>query len=233
MNRGHTWAMQWECVLAVMAVSLLYAGMAWATPNVPVPPRTQTAQVAKKIIYNGLDMHAQVFQSDLSQKDVIDFYKHQWGKQVSVNALQSSKIVGHLDGDSFITVQVTPDGAGSKGTIGIVKLPPKDAPRPQLGKGLPQPFGAKVVNDISYPEDHTPARTVLMVDQLAPDQNSSWFRSRLIANGWKDANTNTCSHSAPACVMQFERGKSKMMFVSEKAGGRSEVLVNIQNPGSE
>lgn len=232
MNACATWMIR-RHAMAGGLLALACASTAYATPDVPVPPKTQTAPVARKIIYNGLDMHAQVFQSDLSQKDVIDFYKHQWGKQVSVNALQSSKIVGHLDGDSFITVQVTPDGAGSKGTIGIVKLPPKDAPHPQLGKGLPQPFGAKVVNDISYPEDRTPARTVLMVDQLAPDQNSSWFRSRLIANGWRDANTSACSQSAPACVMQFERGKSKMMFVSEKAGGRSEVLMNIQNPGSE
>lgn len=220
-------------VSVVAMVGLMQAGAGLAAQSVPVPPHTQTAPVAKRIIYNGLEMHARVFQSKLTQQQMVDFYKQQWGKKVAINSLQSSKIVGYLDGDDYVTVQVTPDGAGSKGTIGVVTLPPKDAPRPQLGKGLPQPFGTKVVNDISYPDDRTPARTVLMIDKLSPDQNGSWFRSRLIANGWKDANVNACQRGADHCVMEFSRGKSTMMFVSQQAQGRSEVLMNIQNPSPE
>lgn len=230
MNRQS--ARMTKLVLAVTfaVCGALCARAALAQPDVPIPPNTQTVQVAKRIIYNGLDMHAKMFQSKLTQQQMVDFYKQQWGKQASVNSLQASKIVGHLEGENFITVQVTPDGAGSKGTIGVVKLPPQDAPRPQLGKGLPQPFGAKVVNDIGYPDDRTPARTVLMIDKLSPDQNESWFRSHLIANGWRDAGVNQCTHGADHCVMQLERGKSRMMFVSQETHGRSEVLMNILNP---
>lgn len=216
--------------MAFAAGGLLCAGVASAQSGVPVPPHTQTAQVAKRIIYNGLDMHATVFQSASTQQQVVSFYKQQWGKRVAVNRLQSSKIVGHLEGDDYITVQVTPDGTGSRGTIGIVKLPAAGAAKPQLGRGLPQPFGSKVVNDIAYPDDRTPARTVLMVDKLSPDQNASWFRARLIANGWKDADVNSCSRGAAHCVMAFARGKSTLMLVSEQTQGRSEVLMNIQNP---
>lgn len=215
---------------AGLAGCVLSASVAAAVPDVPVPPHTQTAQVAKRIIYNGLDMHAQVFRSTLTQAQVVDFYQRQWGKKIAVNTLRSDQVVGHLEGDDYITVQVTPDSAGSKGTIGVVKLPPDGASKPQLGRGLPQPFGAHVVNDIRYPDDRTPARTVLLVDQLSPDQNAGYFRSRLIANGWKDANVNQCAYSASHCVMEFSRGNSKMMFVAQQVQGRSEVLMNILNP---
>lgn len=206
---------------------------AQAGTGAPVPPQTQTAQVAKRIIYNGLDMHATVFQSSLTQQQIVDFYKQQWGKKTVVNTLQASRIVGHLEGDDFITVQVSPDGAGSKGTIGVVKLPPTDAPRPDLGKGLPQPFGAKVVNDIGYPDDRTPARTVLLVDQLSPSQNGSWFRSHLIADGWKDAGANKCAYGADHCVMAFSRASSNMMFVAQRHGRQSQIVMNIQNPAPQ
>lgn len=223
--------MVWRVFAATFVISgLLVINVAWAASDVPLPSKTQTAQVAKRIIYNGLDMQASVFQSRLSQKQVVDYYKQLWGKQVSVTSFQSSQIVGHLDGDHFITVQVTPDGNGSKGSIGVVKLPSANASRPKLGQGLPQPFGAKVLNDISYPDDRTPARTVLLLDKLAPAQNASYFRSRLIANGWKDANINHCGHDADHCVMQFDRDKSHMMFIAERSKGRSQVLINILNP---
>lgn len=229
-----TWLRASTCGTSITVLIALAASLstntAWAAPDVPLPPHTRTATVAKAIIYNGLDMHATVFQSDLSQQQVIHFYKQQWGKKSVVNSLQASKVVGHLDGDAFITVQVAPDGAGSKGTIGVIKLPPRGASRPQVGKGLPQPFGAKVVNDIAYPDDRTPARTVLMIDKLSPDQNADYFRSRLIANGWTDANTNGCAHGADHCVLEFKRGHSTMMFVSQRTQERSEVLMNIQNP---
>lgn len=210
-----------------------YACAVQAAPDVPLPPDVRIAQVAKRIIYNGLDMHATVFRSNLPQQQVVDFYKSRWGRQATVSTLQSSKIVGHLEDDKFVTVQVSAAAGGSKGTIGVVRLPPKGAPRPQLGTGLPRPSGTRVVNDISYPDDRTPARTVVMIDKLSPAQNGSWFRSRLIAKGWKDANTNKCDRSADHCVLQFERGQSRMMFVAQRGQGRSEILMNILNPSGD
>lgn len=219
-------------VAVFVAASFSCSVAVGATPDVALPPQTQSAQVAKRIVYNGLDMHANVFESGLSQQQVVDFYRRKWGKKTSINDVGSSKVVGHLDGDFFITVQVTSDGEGSKGTIGVVRLPPEATPRPELGKGLPQPFGTKVVNDISYPDDRTPARTVLMVDGLSPNQNADWFRSRLIAKGWTDAGANDCRRGAGYCVLQFERGKTKMMFVAQRTetADRSQILMNILNP---
>lgn len=221
---------KWMLGACAIALGSLGAGAAQAAASVALPPDTQSAPVARHIIYNGLDMHATVFQSSLSQGQVVDFYKQRWGKAIAINDLQASKIVGHLEGDDYVTVQVSADGSGSKGTIGVVRLPPKGAPRPELGKGLPQPSGARVVNDIAYPDDRTPARTVLMTDALSPAQNAQWFRSRLLVGGWKQAGEDRCAHGAAHCVLQFERGKSRMMLVAARGQGRSEVLMNVMNP---
>lgn len=216
--------------IAVSASCLLPLGALWAQTDVPLPPHTQSAEVARHIVYNGMDMYASVFRSDLSQAQVVDYYKRQWGRQAVVNAMQSSRVVGHRDGDYYLTVQVTGFGDGSKGTIGAMRLPETDAPRPILGNGLPQPENTKVVNDISYPDDPVPARTVLMMNALSIDQNAEYFRSRLIANGWKDANANQCHGGTGSCVMQFDRGNSRMTLVTESAREGSQVLINILDP---
>jgi hypothetical protein len=218
---------------AIFAMCLLYVATAHAqanAPDVPLPPDTQKADVSQRIIYDGLEMHASVFSSTLTKQQIVDFYKQQWGSKVAVNALQGSEVVGHPDGDYFVTVQVSAYGSGSKGTIGIVRAPDADAPRPTLGAGLPQPDNTKVVNDISYPDDAVPARTVLMMNALSVDQNAEYFRSRLIANGWKDANANQCHGGTGNCVMQFDRGNSRMTLVTESAREGSQVLINILDP---
>lgn len=204
--------------------------VAWAQTDVPLPPQTRRAQVAHRIVYNGLDMHASVFRSGLSQAQVVDYYKQLWGKQAVVNTIQASQIVGHRDGDYYVTVQVTGYGGGSKGTMGTIRLPAADAPRPVLGGGLPQPDNTRVINDISYPDDPTPARTVLMMNALSVDQNTDYFRSHLIANGWKDAGANQCASGAGNCVMQFGRGKSRMVLIAESGKAGSQVLINILDP---
>jgi hypothetical protein len=221
--------------MATLACCLSFAAALRANPDVPLPPQTTSTDVARRIVYNGLDMYASVFRSKLSQAQVVDYYKQQWGRQVSVSTLQSSRIVGHRDGDYFITVQVSGAGAGSTGTIGMVRLPAADAARPSLGAGLPKPANTRVVNDISYPDDATPARTVLMANALSADQNADYFRSRLISNGWKDAAANDCSYGAGRCVMQFQHGKSRMVLVADRANGRggSDVLINILDPSGE
>jgi hypothetical protein len=218
---------------AVFAVCLLHAVTARAqanTPDVPLPPDTQKADVSQRIIYDGLEMHASVFRSTLTQQQIVDFYKRQWGGKVAVHSLQSSEVVGHPDGDYLVTVQVSAYGSGSKGTIGMVRAPDANAPRPTLGAGLPQPDNTKVVNDISYPDDAVPARTVLMMNALSVDQNAEYFRSRLIANGWKDANANQCHGGTGNCVMAFDRGSSRMTLVTESAREGSQVLINILDP---
>lgn len=219
-----------------LAACLLHAAALRAqadAPDVPLPPDTQKSDVSQRIIYDGLEMHAAIFRSGQTQRQVIDFYKRQWGGKVALSSLQGAQIIGHPDGDYFVTVQVSAYGSGSKGTIGMLRTPDAGAPRPKLGAGLPQPDNTKVVNDISYPDDQVPARTVLMMNALSVDQNAEYFRSRLIANGWKDANANQCHGGTDDCVMQFDRGSSRMTLVSESAREGSQVLINILGPGGD
>jgi len=208
----------------LLAVVPAHAG-SWPKP--PLPPDTAAADVARQVVYNGVDMRAQIFQSTSTPDQVLDFYKKKWGKESILNNIGDAQIVGHHEGDYLVTVQIRGYGAGSKGTIGILDTNSAKAGFVP-GKGIPQAMGSLVFNDISYPDDPVPARTVAMRNDLSPQQNASFYRERLAADGWKPANKNQCAPDS--CVMYYSRGDSKMTVVVTPTDGYSQVLINVMDP---
>lgn len=211
--------------MALTWLPTLASAASW--PQVSLPEGTQTTDVARRIVFNGLDMRAEVFATSRSPADVVAFYKKLWKGQVVVNRSGKGQVIGHKQGDYYITVQVSGSGAGSKGNVGIIDV--ESAPHDfQPGSGLPRPMGSTVFNDIAYPDDPTPARTVAMRNTLSSRQNATYFRERLGAEGWKPADTNQCASNA--CVMRYERGDSKMTVVMTPLDGQSQVTINLMNP---
>lgn len=213
----------------MLAIALAPIGTRAASwPEPPLPPHTDATDVAQHIVFNGLDMRAQVFRSRQTSADVVAFYRKAWGRQMVVNAMGDTQVIGRREGDYFITVQVRDYGDGSKGNVGIIDVAsaPKDF---VAGKGLPKPMGSKVFNDISYPEDPVPARTVAMRNALSLQQNATWYRERLAGEGWKPADVNRCGDDN--CVLRYDRGDSHMTLVLTRAdAGRSQVMISLQDP---
>lgn len=196
-------------------------------PSVPTAPQTQTQSVARKIIFNGLDMRASVFHSARSPAEFIAYYRKLWNNKIVVNQVGSAHVVGHRDGSYFITVQVQTEGSGSKGSIGIVDI--GHAPKKvDLGKGLPKPAGSVVFNDIRYPDDPTPSRMIALINSLSPRQNVTYYREHLEANQWKPISDHC---AAKGCVLSFHRGNQKMnLAISRFHLGHSQLVAIIQNP---
>lgn len=208
--------------LPVTAMAGLFS---WPTP--PLPPDTTTQNVAGRIVFNGLDMHAQTFSSPRSPDEILAFYRKAWAGQVVVNPMGHEQVIGHRQGDYFMTVQVSAAGAGSKGNIGVVDI--TSAPAHFVpGEGLPKPMDSKVFNDIRYPDDPIPSRMVALQNHLSPRQNAGFYRERLAGDGWKPLDDHC---SASGCVLDYQRGDQKMnLAITPGQRGRSQLVMTIQNP---
>jgi hypothetical protein len=214
-------------VLAAMLPSLA-AASGW--PEVALPDGTKAADVASHMIYNGTDMHGQVFTSAMNAGDVVKYYRGLWGKQSVLTTVDGWQIVGHKEGDFFVTVQIRAEGGGSRGDIGVTRIP-KEKVTVELGKGVPHPANTVVFNDIAYPDDPTPARTVAMTNSLSVQQNASFYRDQFIASGWKPSQVSPCATSAPACVMSYEKGDRKLTLMLNRNGARSDIVINMMGEG--
>lgn len=215
-------------VLAMALLPALAGASDWPDPR--VPDGMSTAAISSHLIYNGIDMRSQVFTSAQSAAEVVTFYRHLWGRQSVVNQLSPWQVVGHRDGDFFLTVQVRADGSGSRGDIGIVRLRADDH-RAVLGQGVPQPSNTRVINDIAYPDDATPARTLALVNTLSVQQNASYYRDHLAASGWKPAEAGACAPAAASCVMNYAQGNRKLTLALSARAGRSEIVINMMGKG--
>jgi hypothetical protein len=217
------WLWLWPALLPTLS-----SASSW--PDLKFPDGTQAAAVSSHMIYNGTDMRGQVFTSTQHAADIVTFYRQLWGKQSVVNQIPGWQVVGHREGDFYITVQVRPDGSGSRGDIGITRIPTTRS-KVELGAGVPHPSNTTVFNDILYPDDRTPARTLAMVNKLSVQQNASYYREHLAATGWKPADTHTCAPGASSCVMNYEQGNRKMMVALTANAAHSEIVINLMGEG--
>lgn len=215
-------------LLGSVLLPVISGASSW--PDVKVPDGTHAAEVASHMIYNGTDMRGQVFTSSRNAADIVKFYRQLWGKQAVLDEIPGWQVIGHREGAFYITVQVRPDGSGSRGDIGITRIP-AERNKMELGAGVPHPSNTNVVNDIIYPDDRTPARTLAMANGLSVEQNASYYREHLAATGWKPADSHTCTYGASSCVMNYENGNRKMMVALTRSGGRSEIVINLMGEG--
>jgi hypothetical protein len=223
-NRFLPWAaLAWPALLPAVS-----GASSWPDPQ--LPDGTHAAAVASHMIYNGLDMRDQVFASSQSAADIVQFYRQLWGKQSVLNQIPGWQVVGHREGDFYITVQVRPDGNGSRGDIGILRIPTGKI-KVEPGAGVPHPSNTTVFNDIMYPDDRTPARTLAMSNSLSVQQNASYYREHLAATGWKPADIHTCISGASSCVMSYEQGNRKMMVALTANATHSQIVINLMGEG--
>jgi hypothetical protein len=215
-------------LFGMLLVPALSAASSW--PDVKLPDGTRAAEVASHMIYNGTDMRSQIFTSPQNAADIIKFYRQLWGKQAVLDQIPGWQVIGHREGAFYITVQVRPDGSGSRGDIGITRIPAEKS-KVELGAGVPHPSNTNVFNDIIYPDDRTPARTLAMVNRLSIEQNASYYREHLAATGWKPADSHTCTYGASSCVMNYEHGNRKMMVALTRNGAESQIVINLMGEG--
>jgi hypothetical protein len=147
-----------------------------------------------------------------------------------LNQIPGWQVVGHRDGEFYFTVQVKADGSGSRGNIGIVRLPTHRS-TVELGSGVLHPANTTVFNDILYPDDRTPARTLGMTNNLSVQQNASYYREHLAETGWRPADPHGCAPSTSSCVMNYEQGKRKMTVALMKNASHSQIIINLMGEG--
>src|SRR5882757_7662285 len=135
----------WLSLLWCALLPSVSSASAW--PDLELPDGTRAAEVSSHMIYNGTDMRGRVFTSSQKAAYIVKFYRELWGKQSVLDQIPGWQVVGHRDGDFYFTVQVQPDGSGSRGDIGIVRIPAGKT-KAELGAGVPHPSNTTVFNDI-------------------------------------------------------------------------------------
>jgi hypothetical protein len=209
-----------------LALALLAPALACAAdwPEVPEPAGAKGEWVSKHMIYNGLHMRSSRYTANESPQQLVAFYWKQWPGQVVVNEVGSKTIVGHAEGEHYVTIEITGAGAGSEAQVGIVRLL-KEKPRKAPGADFLKPSGTTVVNDIEYLDN--PGRTLALESPLSPYQGDAFYRNRLPAEGWSPQSSATaCSMISNSCVSSYSKGKQQMTLTFNRREKGTSIVVN-------
>ncbi len=210
--------------LALLVLLGPAAACAAEWPDVPEPDDAKSEWVSKHMIYNGLHMRSARYTSAQSPQQLVAFYSRQWPGQVTVNDVGSKTIVGHAQGEHYITIELNGAGTGSEAQIGIVRLL-KEKPRTAPGADFMKPSGTTVVNDIQYLDN--PGRTLAMESTLSPYQSEAFYRNRLPAEGWTAQSSATaCSMISNSCVSSYSKGKQQMTLTFNRREKGTSIVVN-------
>lgn len=218
--------------------ALLFGALLWSAPlqpafaadwpEVPIPESAVGEIVSDHMVYNGISMRASRFTVSASPSQVEQFYRKEWGKDVVTTPLGEKTVLGHLDrGGYYTTVELSADGARTRGQIGVMQLPLKKLAADQVGKGFGRLPDTEVSEDIVYMDTPRHVRTLSMVNRYTPLQNQQYYARLYASQGYvRDDSSSSCNGNSTKCVARFTREDDRVTVTSVR-GQTGTVIVAV------
>jgi hypothetical protein len=104
--------------------ALLFTPMAHSQdwPRVPLPREVQVFDIGQQVTLNALPMRLQGFVSQAAPDKVVELFRHSLGKPLVETTLETRRILGRVEGEFYLSVQIEPAGQGSRGTTAVTHL---------------------------------------------------------------------------------------------------------------
>lgn len=206
----------------------LAAGPATAAwPVVPLPEDSQGEWVSRDMNYNGINMRASRFVTTGQVEDIKAYYQDLWRGESVVNDIAGKTVIGHAEGNHFITVELKPLGGGTEGIIGVMEMFEGEMEF-TLGEGFATPGGSQVYNDIRYYDGPRESRTVALQNNHSPFVNHQFYYHQLRMQGWHISSDPTqCRSYSNSCVAGFEKNRKTLNLVISRVPEQGTHVVLI------
>lgn len=209
-------------VFAAVALLLHGAALARDWPDVPLPEGAQGEWVSRHMVYNGLNMRASRFMVAAKADAVEAFYRQKWKGEVVRNTLGRKTILGHADGDHFITVELMAKGGGTQGQIGIMEMA---KPKGRPGNGFAKMPGTRVYEDIVYLDTPQRSRSLRMHNRHSPQQNERFYARELAGRGYvRESGSMACEAASRMCISYFLKGDDRIVVSLNREGDGTSIV---------
>ena len=191
-------------------------------PTVPEPPQSTLSPVAEELFINGVENRLSQFESRLSARQVLNFYRNRWADGFAESDSGPWQQISRLQGDYFTTIQVQDNEmSGSKGRISVMKMIP---PKRQIGSDVPLMNQSRVVNEVISKDKLSFSIMVLAVNPFAIEDNLEFYQQHFEKLGWKKTMHQDMQEKGTTLV--FSRDKLETTITITQIQGGSTVLIN-------
>ena len=195
------------------------------------PPKSTVKWVTKESSSYGLQLQVRRFESNsLSQQQVLDFYRRQWGDQGAETDAPPWKMIGTSDGNYFWNVQV--QSTGRKSSWGYLSVSDiagiafgKKKMVVNMGEDFPKMSGSTVVNDFHQEDLGRSARTLLLQNDYTVSSNVSYYKNYYEGRGYTAVMNHSDDRNTNHVLLMSKIGKEVTMTIHTD-GSKTNVVAN-------
>lgn len=220
-----------------MALMMVGIGQANAMPckEVAVPAGAKVQMIAPDMSMNGIRQTIRAFDTDLSVRDVLAFYRNLWARLENKDrpgsleqAVEEWQVISTVEDSCFTTVQVKPSGKGSYALVSVMKKPDLSVRQKKLGDSFPALPGSKVLNDMDYADGVRNARTIVLSNGSDIAANVNYYKSEFKSRGWITVmEQQPVIDGNPSHVILLKKGLEETTIVITRSGGQVNVIANL------
>lgn len=203
------------------------AEAAW--PGVATPEGVSMTSVARHMTLNGMPMRIDVFSSRKTAAELLDFYRHEWGAQHVENTIRGTTVIGRVQDEFYITVQIKPAANGAQGVIAVTRM--KTLAQVQ-SSGFHLPPGSRILSDMESEDFGKTSRHLVFTNTYSLDVNRDRLVDLMKEKGLSLERVGKPQEADGDAL--FFRGKNKeAIAVVARKSGQTSVVLNITSQLTE
>lgn len=199
-------------------------------PLIDIMPEMDAEWVARKILYNGIPTSIQNFTTVKPLKEVISYYKNQWGKKAIQKTVKQAETIGTESNGFYYSVQAEAQGLGAHGSLTVT--PVMHAGNLQVSNQTEFPLlpDSLVITKVEAVDRGVLSETLTVLNQSSATDNENWLTNELTHQGWQKLANNIVTNNQQNAPITFHKGKQvcqiSIIESSQDYQGSTMIMVN-------
>lgn len=248
MLRNHsssTIASRWRAGVTVIGLMLMVlantvlAQTAW--PTIALPSEASTFDIGKQVNVNGLPMRMHGFVSALKPAQLAAWFRQHMGKPLVENRVADKLILGRVQDEYYLTVQLEPAGTGSRGVATVTHLKTAYDNRAENRANTEHwlarlPAGSKLMSKMTSEDAGKVSTYLLVTNTQSEDLNRDRLKSLMHDDGFKLEQEAVPDEKAAASLpagqgtgktLYFKgQGKEAIATIYRDSNGNTAIVLN-------
>lgn len=198
--------------------------------DLPAPPKSTITEVTSSTSTFGIKMEIRRFESRLSKAEIIDFYSKRWSDTAAITLFTPWEMIGRVEREKFVNVQVQNGFAGSWGYLSISDLPnaiENDKLQPPDGSRFPKMSGSQVLSEQKHSDPIKSGQTLVITNNFSVGSNGSFYRKHYQGQGWQLI-ADSKGSKLKGVALNFSKGRQLLSLTINRVDSKTSVVANIE-----
>jgi hypothetical protein len=207
-------------------------------PAVALPKDVRLIHMGSQLTVNGLPMRIQGFLSQQAPAQVAEWLRKSLGQPLVENRLADKLVLGRLDGDHYISIQLEPSGKGTRGAVAVTNMrlagDKREATLADNGRWLDRlPAGSRLLSQMKSEDRGKISNHLVFVNGTDESTNTARLKSLLADEGLSFERETSADKGAAGSraiegrTLYFRGPNKEAIAVIARSNGETAVVLNI------